>query len=1263
MKSLARVWIGLVVGALLPLALAAGPELPPSVGEQLLRLERERRDDLETLRSHGVPVVMELAPCLLVRGEPDAAIAAEALGYSVRVLDEQAAGAEYLVVGLRPDSDLDAVGAAGTTLLEEENWVLIRLHPGTDARVLAGAKVFVTPLPTTPVTWPPPVPRRRAEAGVDAAGPDPIVEKIVAAVDEAEIDRVFDDLTSNPPTGSRYSLGQGCRDAGDYCFDTYASLGIPAEYDDWNPSHAPNVVGEMTGAVAPDAIYIVVGHLDDLPSSGPAPGADDNASGSVNVLESARVLSCWGVKNTVRFLNATGEEQGLKGSHAYAQAALDRGEKILGVINMDMVAWEGDGLPNPENLDVNFNGPSEWLGQLFADSATNYNTGLVVDAFYCPSLTASDHYAFWTRGYDAICGITDNENYCGHGGNYPDYHTSDDTIAACGDLTFFYAVVRTSVATLAELAEPFKITFAEDSFACESQARMLVADRDLNTDPALQETVTISVWSTTEPDPEQVVLTERGTDSMIFEGTIPLSSAPPVTGDGLLSAVEGDLLEARYTDALDCDGSSAVDYSASAVVDCSAPLISNVHETGLSDTSATIVWSTNEVSDSVVVWGETIPPSQTTSVETRVTDHQVPLDGLQECTVYYYEAQSTDPAGNQAVANDGGRYYHFETLGDFGNGLQACHEGQVSIDEAVYSCADAVSFSVVDLDLNTDAEAIDTARLEVTSSTETTAEWVTVTETEVNSSRFTGSIDTASGPPHADGLLQVAEGDTITVTYHDADDGTGAPALAFDTASADCAGPVISGVRIESLTNARARVRFETDEPGDTLVEWGMTPSLGRTSSDTGLVTTHDLLLNDFDTCDGIYFRVSSTDQFGTTTVATGPDGPFHFQASTIPGLYWRDNFENGASGWALDGEWEIGAPSGAGGSSGPPDPAAAYNNSALLGHDLGGSGAYPGDYEVSINESAKSPPQDASGWQNTKILLYRKLSSGGGDDASIWLWAGPGRLLYNSGGTLVQDDTFQLITFDVGPLADGRPSVWLEFRQSSDGVGQYSGWNVDDLIFKDGSLPDYGPCGGCTTAPSFRGISRATDDDACAAGAVTVEWDEAVAWGSGGSGTFAVYRDVDPAFTPSMTNLVASGLTGLSYTDTSAPTDQPVSYLVRAENDESCSAGPANGGLTDDNMIKVSVTDRSSSPTPGTVTGLDVRLIGAGAHLRLTWNAAPDAASYQVLRSLTPVPEDFAELASTDELRHDDTGAGADRETYFYLIRPIGACGQQGPL
>ncbi len=214
------------------------------------------------------------------------------------------------------------------------------------------------------------------------------------------------------------------------------------------------MIGTLPGKTDPDKVYIMIGHLDDLPSSGNAPGADDNASGSATVTALAEIMSDYGFAYTVKFLAVTGEEQGLYGSTAYAQDALTRGEDIQAVLNADMTGWEGDGTPVPENLDINYNETSEWLGNLIAQMAIDYETGCVVDAFSCPGMTYSDHAPFWSRGWSAICGITDNHGFCGHVGTYPFYHTSQDTLVNCGDTGFFLVAAKTYLATLAHLADP-----------------------------------------------------------------------------------------------------------------------------------------------------------------------------------------------------------------------------------------------------------------------------------------------------------------------------------------------------------------------------------------------------------------------------------------------------------------------------------------------------------------------------------------------------------------------------------------------------------------------------------------------------------------------------------------------------------------------------------------------------------------------------------------------------------------------------------------
>lgn len=103
---------------------------------------------------------------------------------------------------------------------------------------------------------------------------------------------------------------------------------MEARYQPW--SMGRNVVGIQPGEGRPGEIVVVCAHLDDMPEAGPAPGADDNASGSAAVLEAARILSQYRFDRTLHFVLFTGEEQGLLGSRHYVTDAQAGGSNIVG---------------------------------------------------------------------------------------------------------------------------------------------------------------------------------------------------------------------------------------------------------------------------------------------------------------------------------------------------------------------------------------------------------------------------------------------------------------------------------------------------------------------------------------------------------------------------------------------------------------------------------------------------------------------------------------------------------------------------------------------------------------------------------------------------------------------------------------------------------------------------------------------------------------------------------------------------------------------
>lgn len=107
-------------------------------------------------------------------------------------------------------------------------------------------------------------------------------------------------------------------------------------------SHSCNVVGIIEGS-DPDlkSEAIIVGaHLDAVGSPGCVfPGALDNASGSSDILAAAKALASSEIKpgRTVIFIFFGGEECGLFGSTKYVESPLWPKEKVVGMINLDMV--------------------------------------------------------------------------------------------------------------------------------------------------------------------------------------------------------------------------------------------------------------------------------------------------------------------------------------------------------------------------------------------------------------------------------------------------------------------------------------------------------------------------------------------------------------------------------------------------------------------------------------------------------------------------------------------------------------------------------------------------------------------------------------------------------------------------------------------------------------------------------------------------------------------------------------------------------------
>jgi outer membrane protein assembly factor BamB len=201
----------------------------------------------------------------------------------------------------------------------------------------------------------------------------------------------------------------------------------------------------------------------------------------------------------------------------------------------------------------------------------------------------------------------------------------------------------------------------QGKYKSDATVNVTLVDTDLNTDPNATDTATVSIWSTTETIPESIAMVETGPATSVFRGSIQLqNSSIPVHDDGLLQVQDRDNITVQYYDANNGLNGSAYTY-AYAVVDDDPPLILNVHVTGLRFNRATISWSTDESADSVITYGDSIPPTTVKSSARMTTLHSIATSSLVENTTYYFAVSSTDMAGNVAYDDNGSAYYQFTT--------------------------------------------------------------------------------------------------------------------------------------------------------------------------------------------------------------------------------------------------------------------------------------------------------------------------------------------------------------------------------------------------------------------------------------------------------------------------------------------------------------------------------------------------------------------------------------------------------------------------
>ncbi len=284
------------------------------------------------------------------------------------------------------------------------------------------------------------------------------------------------------------------RAIGDYLEKRFAACGFSVERQKLpgNSRMYENIVAVKQGSdPRNDRALLVTAHFDSVDGS---PGADDNASGVAALLELARLTGPLPLTQTLKLVALNFEEQDGLGAKFYIQEAQRSGEKIAGVINLEMLGYR-DKKPGSQRLPIGLasqreklsayaaalgysslgremalfleippeemagdflavvaNGKSLELLSRFLQGARSQRAKLMVpivspqDGWMLPETRRSDHAAFWDAGYPALL-LTDTADL-----RNPHYHKSTDTIETL-DLEFLNENIQAIVAGIRQLME------------------------------------------------------------------------------------------------------------------------------------------------------------------------------------------------------------------------------------------------------------------------------------------------------------------------------------------------------------------------------------------------------------------------------------------------------------------------------------------------------------------------------------------------------------------------------------------------------------------------------------------------------------------------------------------------------------------------------------------------------------------------------------------------------------------------------------------
>jgi hypothetical protein len=388
---------------------------------------------------HKFPTEVDGSNLVIAEFEKSLLRSLDNTGLVYQIVDEEPWSEGYYLISESERTEKTELSDYGKVLVTDRNYYFMKISD-EKARLLAEkgfyiAKVFRHSLPLEYQT-------RRIE--LPKSQPfSPSIDSLLSLISQDSL-YAWDLRLQNFRT--RYSYSDSIIKARDWLVSKFISFGIDSVWlhhyyydsNQWNP------VATVVGTVRPDKVLVVGGHYDSVVygnGTNPyiwAPGADDNGTGTIANMEMARIIAQNPLPVTVMFVPFAQEEQGLIGSDYFATYLENLSTDLPLMLDFDMIAHN---IGSHRAVKVYGDAGAMDYIDLMISMATTYTT---LTASYAGQSSGSDHYSFYSHGYDAI--FASEGDFFNYG-----WHKNCDIVDS---LSFSYMkqVTRMCLATLITVA-------------------------------------------------------------------------------------------------------------------------------------------------------------------------------------------------------------------------------------------------------------------------------------------------------------------------------------------------------------------------------------------------------------------------------------------------------------------------------------------------------------------------------------------------------------------------------------------------------------------------------------------------------------------------------------------------------------------------------------------------------------------------------------------------------------------------------------------